>query len=882
MKSPRAANSGAFRSATLGPSLSITFPFEHLPVKPPSDLTQERSGFRPLPTGPSMEGLSSVLYGENVMTIDSFAGGPSTDDRQLVYARMGMSSNAIRHVESMVSACPARKPGKAALTNVVVQFASPKNQKSRVLESHTCEQVYAHELELDPTVIGYYAQVPCRGVQRTLPNGRRHVSAACLDFLVFRQNTVELVECKHEDWLQTESAKNNSDWQRMGDRWAHLPYEAFAQEHELRFVPWSPPQTFGVYLQNLEAICAVRRDEMGRLAQKAIEHATRKLRLRPASLSELCNEIDGFDARLALWMLGNALAFGPLKSTPLELTTLFTLCQDREQAQLIDGRGLESCRATYAQDRLSDPLLLASTTDLAKGRERLARLRAIERGEDSSTVRMRQLSREVAEAVAQGRNPLEACLTSYRTSGNRGPRLLDEQEQAAAAVIATQWNTGRVHRECNLYFCYEEECAKYGVRAAGKSAFYDRVRKESPTKHALSTGGLRGYQAIRTATDPSKRSLPPIGYGHTLHIDSSDFDNRTAINLAELMPASKAKFYVGLDGSTVMPMAHALIFGPARTDGLAILLREYVRRHGFLPRVIHLDRGPENRSLWIVAFAEAYQISLRWSPTAGSVWNGIAENAIKQINDQVAHQLIGSTEPDQKGRKVDGRFKSYRNAKTSFAVVREQFLAFVYEDLPRIPRADGRTPLEKKQDAIAFIGEVGRPCECNEDLLLRTSIDVDIKKSVDPRRGVRTEDGYFTSDDLVKALRFHRVETVSSDCEDPTVLRVRIGGAWIKTFHSRVQSMAVLPPEEKLFDLLYGPIRRAHARDRKGAISRIHHRRIQLANAATLSAVDTSRAAHEEPAAAAHVTSAAEVTLPDPRRALWDDLQPISEQGVPQ
>jgi hypothetical protein len=112
------------------------------------------------------------------------------------------------------------------------------------------------------------------------------------------------------------------------------------------------------------------------------------------------------------------------------------------------------------------------------------------------------------------------------------------------------------------------------------------------------------------------------------------------------------------------------------------------------------------------------------------------------------------------------------------------------------------------------------------------------------------------------------------------VLRVRVGGAWIKAFHSRVQSMALLPPGEKLFDLLYAPIRRAHARVRKEAISRVRFNRLQAANAATLIAADTSQGALEEPAAAGHVDSAADGPLPDSRRALWDDLDPLAEQGV--
>lgn len=321
----------------------------------------------------------------------------------------------------------------------------------------------------------------------------------------------------------------------------------------------------------------------------------------------------------------------------------------------------------------------------------------------------------------------------------------------------------------------------------------------------------------------------------------------------------------------------------ARTDGLAILLREYVRRHSCLPQFIHVDRGPENRSWWIEVLAEGY-LSLRWSPTAGSAWNGIAENVIKQVNFQVAHQLIGSTEPDQRGRKVDGRFKSYKNAKTSFEVVEKQLLAFIYVDLPNTPGADGLSPLERKEEALVALGDFGIPCELNEDFLLRTSINVDIKKSVDPKRGVRIEEGFFTSDELIHALRFHKAEELRSDCEDPTILRVRIGGRWIKAFHSRVQSMALLPHSEKLFDLMYAPIRRSEARGRKENIARIRHNRLELANFATRSsrgvpAVDSEQT--KEQAEIGSVSSEPRTDArKDPGRALWDELLPCGERGA--
>lgn len=441
---------------------------------------------------------------------------------------------------------------------------------------------------------------------------------------------------------------------------------------------------------------------------------------------------------------------------------------------------------------------------------------------------MQDLATHVDREVAKGGSALAACLTRYSKSGNRVSRLHLEQEQAIEDIVRDFWLPGKVRSADELYQRFLDECESRGIEPCGRWRLDKRRREQNPLRHALSTGGFRAYHALRPSTDPRMRSLPPLGYGQVLHVDSSDLDVRCAPNLMNGMPAIKAKFYIGIDGATGDTMAHSLIFGAARTDGLALLIREYVRRHGMLPRMIHLDRGSENTSRWLKEFAEG-RISLRHSPTAASAWNGLAENAIKQVNDQVAHKLDGSTAPDQKGRKVDGRFKSYSNARTSFVMILNHFVSYVYGDLPSTPRSDGFSPIEKRRESIAMFGKLGSTCEFNDDLLIRTSVHVSRRLKPDPRRGIRTADGWFSSDELLLHMRGHAVEEVRSDCCDPSILHVKIGDRWIRAFHNRVQSMAMLSDSERLFELLYAPTRRRDARKKREDLGRRRHTRMQNA-----------------------------------------------------
>lgn len=756
-------------------------------------------------------------------------GGPSAAEREQIYARFGMSPRGIEEVERMIADSGLRPVGKSALTNVRVSLQSTKNQAARVVESHTCELVFAYELELDPDVLGYFVQVACRQISRTTSSGRTHVSSAHLDFLVFRKNGIELVECKTNAWLVHEASKPEAKWIKAGDCWRYAPYGDWAAQVGLTFRVWVAPELPGVYLQNLEACYALVGVELTVAEQLVIDRARRMLSRQPASIEELATAIPGFTTRQALWMLASRQAYGPLVSTPVVLADKFCLYTCEIQAREVDATALRAKAGLLADATIHDPLLKASTTDRNRAIKAYADLQEALAGKAPLTKRLKGLAKAVAAAVAEGFSPLVGCLTNFANSGNRSSRLLPEQEQAAAAALLA-WNRGKVQLVRHLDYVFADECLKRGVAPIGKSRLDALRRAEDPRRHALATGGFRGFHRVRPSTDPRFRSLPPIGYGHVLYVDSSVFDLRYAAAHGDDIPPPKATFYVGIDGCTRMPMAHSLIFGPARTDGLALLLREYVKRHGFLPKIIHLDRGSENTSKWITEFCDG-RITLRHSPTAGSAWNGIAESAIKQINGQVAHQLPGSTLPDQRGRSVDGRFKSINQARVAFATAHELFVQYLYEDLPRTPGQDGRCPVEVRDDAVQDIGVMGTPCEWNDDFLICTSVRPR-RWSFDKRKGVRVDSSWFVGDPLITALRTHAPEEVRADCCDPTICFVLVGGIWIKAFHCRVQSIASASDREKLFARLWWPIARADARRRRDRIGRARYDRHQLAIAA--------------------------------------------------
>ncbi len=539
-------------------------------------------------------------------------------ERYSLYEQCGFASGTKQTIEDLLSMAGARKVGKGALGNVITKFSSKKMSRIVHLESHTCEQVYAYELEMDRAVLMYFTQIPCQGVTRLQANGRRHVSTANLDFLVFRKDKVELVECKPVGWLQMR-ASLGGEWKLEGGRWTHGPYAKWAEEAGIPFSVYASPEDVGIYHQNLSAAYAAWNQVDRPMADDICEAACGEIRKHPRSIAELSGRITGFGMIHALLLLAKQRAFGAWRTISIEREDLFVLYPDPAQAAVVEERMREVRGSALASvGAIDDPLLSASAVDIEHAKKRLRRVKAILDGSENSTRRMRDLARRVERSSDANEADLSVCLTKYSKSGNRVRRISTRHIELIKHVISKVWNTGNALRPIDLEIIYRDECKAAGISEDGISTLRLERRRTNPLRHALATGGMRGYQAVRPHTDPRRRSLPAVGFGQIVHIDSTSVDMRVLQwEKGEKKPmAVRAVFYVAVDSATGMPLGMSMLFGSPRSDGLAILFRDVVRRNGFIPPMLHMDRGPENRSKWLEEFCE--RSSVRYSPTAGS------------------------------------------------------------------------------------------------------------------------------------------------------------------------------------------------------------------------------------------------------------------------
>jgi putative transposase len=783
------------------------------------------------------DGFPEPPFGRNPIIdgwVEEFQARPEKLDeaaRYEVYSRLDFKKSVIEELEVMIATSPARKVGTGALHNLKGMIYSKTNGAQRLIESHTCEGVFAHQLELDPDVIGYYTQVHCPGVKRITSSGKNHLSSATIDFLVFRIDSISLVECKFRSTIEKIYTKEtNTDWILENDIWHHGPYESWANERGISFNVWVQDTPFSIEKQNLEAIYALKDATLTSEEQTIADKALALIAKNPATIAILEEEIKGFYPRIALWLMANANVYGLIRSVSVKNESLFHIYMSKDQANEIDLARFDFIQQDLQQPEMLDPLLMASSVDVQKAKKRLALLQMIKDGKAPKTRRMTKLQRNVDSAVRLGQSPLSACLTKYQNCGNKCSALSQRQTSKMLETVKKYWHKNVAITIRDLHYYLEEECQKTGLETPGYSTLCEFLRTLDMTKRAIATGGMRSYQAAKPRTDATMRSGPAIGFGYKLVIDSSQFDQRCVTHTLDVFSTAKPTFYIGVDGATDDTMAFSMYLGDSSIAGLAMLIRDYVRRHGFLPSVIQFDRGSENESNWLREFCEFYGITFYHSPTGGSRFNTLAENKIKIINYQLAHKGAGSTAPDMKGRKVDGRFKSTKTVKHELRVLYNNLEEFISSALKLKPNNQGFTPTDLKEEAVSKYGELGRPCSYDYTFIINTSIKYEKPQKSTERDGIHTAYGRYTSENLQLALRSDSPSEIRRDCADPSRLYVKVNCKWFTAFNQDIMSFVNMTNFEKMFESITWPILRRIVADQKKAIQRNSHQQLQLAS----------------------------------------------------
>jgi len=382
--------------------------------------------------------------------------------------------------------------------------------------------------------------------------------------------------------------------------------------------------------------------------------------------------------------------------------------------------------------------------------EALRRLDAL-KNPDASGVPERTLRRWRAEVrgATTPQEQLDALLT--RNVGNQVPRLPKMTVDLLEKAAETFFNTAKKPTVLATYNVYVTMCADAEVRPMSKTRFYARIKGlEDVTKRE---GKRKAYQ---------KAPIPlSFDYGHPVHgvlPHEVCYCDHTILNEflkgSVIQDLGKATITLMMDGGAAMSRAFYLSYAPASSVSVLMCLRDYVRRHGRLPRILVLDNGKEFHSEALKLFCSIFSITIRWRRRSRPRDSTVIERMLGVVEQEVISQLDGNSLALKDPRMVSTTHQPQKHIKWTLPALHGAIDYFLFDVHPnRIHPKFGIAPKEMEARMRTEYGERDFRTIRDDKLfrLMTSPHSGKATRKIDRIRGVFVDGVYYWNDALAQA-----------------------------------------------------------------------------------------------------------------------------------
>lgn len=757
-----------------------------------------------------------------------------------------LSPAAQAYVNTALTKGPSRAV-QSRRGNVITQFYSPKMQTSVKLESRTGEFPMAVLLESDPDVLAYMAQPPRVVLTLLNEEGKATTTTPYTpDFLAVRRNLIEVIETRDDGELGRRWLENpyqfyrdeRGQWHyraaeehftKLGFTYrlvANSQHPALLIENERfleDYVSESCPELKDDVAQSIRAHVADARFvtmkamlDAGFVADDIFKALVNREvyvdlnRSRLAATDELVLYADEPTAR-AMELLDQAQAepSAPIQgSVHLREGSRINTPNGEWYVVKVDGANLQIRESSGAERlvTLADMLTVIKTgaasvvgvrnTPDARSvtscssqqlSDAMDRLRAV-RERDTSKWSVRSLERFAAR-IAMAPNDLEATMALIDNStnrGNRAPKLMPKNLELVEAAVLEFYNAPRQITKKGAYAAYLDKCTDakeesgQSVVAASYATFCRHCTKLKDVGKRL--GKRAAYQQTPIAAALSNEF--PV---HGVRPHEVCYVDHTIANIATIAPdgtaLGKPTLTVGVDGHTTQPRAMYLSYDKPSTHTVLMIIRDYVRRHGCLPRVLVVDNGAEFHSHELRDLCRLLGIDLRFRPPAMPRGGAMVERLLGAIEEEVLALMEGNT----RMLKTDARLVTkgvdpFRRAEWTLPGVYGAIEKYLFEIRPnRKHPALGVEPNVFEKRRLAETGaREHRHYTLSEELKILTSPHPRRRFHVlDRVRGIWVNGLWYRHPQLWEAKLKEKLE-VRIEPWDARVIYVRVKNAWVK------------------------------------------------------------------------------------------------------
>jgi putative transposase len=805
-----------------------------------------------------------------------------------------LSAEARAYLWAAIDEGPSRRV-QGRMGNVVVGHFSKKMGIRLLVESRRGEHAQAILLERDPDVLAYFAQPPASELVLEDESGRPQTTTRYTpDFLVVRTDGIAIIEMRDLNRLFERHHKNPHQFYPDTDgRWhfraAEKRFTALGFQYVLRAnseLPRCLVENTRFLEDYVSEACPPLTDDQVLLVQRAVSDR------RVASFQDLLSA--GCEADLLFKAVADGVVYVDLATDRLAATSDLVICTDatthaahrmvqadkpepplpipgtvwlRPGSQLRYSGGSYTVLLTNERDVLLrdsmgqqstmglDALMQAhkvglvetdgilneqsktSIADLSSDelQRAMKRLEALRNG-DTREFSERSLSRFRQRTA--GKNELEALLAlvdHQRLKGNKTPRISETNLELIEKVIEEHYNTPENRLKTKTYDLYSARCEEtkepHGgfVRPVSYPTFCKYVDEFKSTK---ARRGRRAAYQEGTIGQTLEFEFPV----HGVRPHEICYIDHTTANIALISPhgnqMGKPTLTVGVDGNTAKPRALILTFDPPSAWTVLMVLRDYVRRHKRLPRVIAVDNGADFHSHALDFFCRLYGIEIRYRSPGEPRGGAMIERLLGATEDEVLSSLVGNTRLMKTDtRLVTKSVDPFRRAEWTLPGLYKAMEEYLFVERPNRPHpALGCTPNEFEQRRLQETGQrefLG--VQFDENLMLLTSPHPRVRfHKVDPQRGVWTNGMWYQAPALRTLRKSTRVE-VRIEPWNASVVYVHVGTRWVAAIGNSSRWL-VRRTQRELELALRAEKRKANADAHRAAVSkRARHGRIWVA-----------------------------------------------------
>jgi putative transposase len=424
----------------------------------------------------------------------------------------------------------------------------------------------------------------------------------------------------------------------------------------------------------------------------------------------------------------------------------------------------------------------------------LARLNAV-RNPSACEFSQRSLQR-FAHRIRHAQNDLDALIElvdDQRLRGDHSAKLPAVVEELAVQAIRVRFNTPEMATKKGAYGQYLELCERRERESNERI-----VPMSYPTfcKRCDELESVKKRQGKRVAYQKGviAQSLENDYPVHGTRPHEVCYVDHTIANLATVSPGGvelgKPTLTVAVDGHTTHPRALVLSYDPPSARTVLLLLRDYVRRHGRLPRMLVCDNGKEFHSKELSLFCKLYGIDLRNRPPSMPRGGAMIERLLGAIEEEVLSHMEGNTRQMKDPRLVTATVNPFNRAVWTLTAAHGAIDEYLFQVRPnRVHPALGMTPDEFEKQRFSETGtREHKLVRFDENLMLLTSPHAARPfHKVDRRRGVWVDAQWYRHPDMDRVRKGERVE-VRIEPWSYNVVYVHIKGRWVAAIGSNSRS----------------------------------------------------------------------------------------------